>query len=105
MYIAGLDVNSLTHKSTTRSSPRTSSTFNSSKKSSPELPIKKQSLIFFGIPESSTGTLHSERLENDYNAVIQAIEPLVDNTHIHSAIGLCTRLGMYNRSSNGPRPL
>ena len=63
---------------------------------------RKFNLLFQGIPESLPSTSFSERLDNDYSAVLSAIGS-TDVTH--SVVRDCIHLGKYQRSNQQPRSL
>ena len=63
---------------------------------------RKFNLLFLGIPESLPSTSFSERLDNDYSAVLSAIGS-TDVTH--SFVHDCIHLGKYQRSNQRPRLL
>ena len=67
---------------------------------------KKLNLVFFGIPESPTGTNYHSRVQNDYKAILSVVSngSLNDRLSPVSLRGYI-RLSKYNRLNERPRPI
>ena len=65
---------------------------------------RKPNIVIYGIAESNKGTPMRTRVSNDFEAAINALQPLNPSVSEHS-IRDCTRLGKYIPTNPKPRPL